>query len=347
MRRPRIRLLARLPRTLRARLIAGLLVLLALVFTGIGVATTTALRHFLAGQVDERLQSAGGRYAASLEHPGAGGADSRGQAPGTFAARLVNGTVTQAAVVAGIPPGDDDPVPTADTGDDLAHLSTRDRDRLAGLAAGAAPRTVQLSGLGNYRVAAVAGRDGDVLVTGLPLHPVDETVQRLGAIEALVFAVGLTVAGTAGALWVRISLRPLERVADAADRVGALPLASGAVALPVRVPDDDPRTEVGRVGLALNRMLGHVEDALTRRQNVEERLRAFARTPATSCGRRWRPSAATPNWRCATPGRCRSRCATRCAGSMPSPSGWARSSRTCCCSPGSTPDGRWRSPRST
>ncbi|GAA2791109.1 HAMP domain-containing sensor histidine kinase [Kitasatospora paracochleata] len=276
MRRPRIRLLARLPRTLRARLIAGLLVLLALVFTGIGVATTTALRHFLAGQVDERLQSAGGRYAASLEHPGAGGADSRGQAPGTFAARLVNGTVTQAAVVAGIPPGDDDPVPTADTGDDLAHLSTRDRDRLAGLAAGAAPRTVQLSGLGNYRVAAVAGRDGDVLVTGLPLHPVDETVQRLGAIEALVFAVGLTVAGTAGALWVRISLRPLERVADAADRVGALPLASGAVALPVRVPDDDPRTEVGRVGLALNRMLGHVEDALTRRQNVEERLRAFA-----------------------------------------------------------------------
>ncbi len=44
----------------------------------------------------------------------------------------------------------------------------------------------------------------------------------------------------------------------------------------VRVPDDDSRTEVGRVGAALNRMLGHVEDALAQRHTVEERLRAFA-----------------------------------------------------------------------
>lgn len=46
--------------------------------------------------------------------------------------------------------------------------------------------------------------------------------------------------------------------------------------MPEPLPDTDPRTEVGRVGAALNRMLGHVGDALTRRQAVEQRLRNFA-----------------------------------------------------------------------
>ncbi|MFD0532970.1 histidine kinase dimerization/phospho-acceptor domain-containing protein [Actinomadura luteofluorescens] len=53
-------------------------------------------------------------------------------------------------------------------------------------------------------------------------------------------------------------------------------MASGEVAMPERVPDTDPRTEVGQVGAALNRMLGHVENALARRHASEERLRRFA-----------------------------------------------------------------------
>lgn len=55
-----------------------------------------------------------------------------------------------------------------------------------------------------------------------------------------------------------------------------LPLATGRVALPGPLPDADPRTEVGGLGAAVNRMLGHVEDALVRRQASEERLRHFA-----------------------------------------------------------------------
>jgi two-component system OmpR family sensor kinase len=49
------------------------------------------------------------------------------------------------------------------------------------------------------------------------------------------------------------------------------------VALAVRVPaaDTDPRTEVGQVGAALNRMLGHVADALSARQASETRVRQF------------------------------------------------------------------------
>jgi two-component system OmpR family sensor kinase len=48
------------------------------------------------------------------------------------------------------------------------------------------------------------------------------------------------------------------------------------VSLPPGVPDADPRTEVGQVGAAFNRMLGHVERALGRRAASEARLRRFA-----------------------------------------------------------------------
>jgi two-component system OmpR family sensor kinase len=68
----------------------------------------------------------------------------------------------------------------------------------------------------------------------------------------------------------------LRRVAATATQVAERPLASGEVTLPERVPDADPRTEVGQVGSAFNRMLGHVEAALARRAASEARLRRFA-----------------------------------------------------------------------
>jgi two-component system OmpR family sensor kinase len=128
-----------------------------------------------------------------------------------------------------------------------------------------------------------------VLITGLPTEPVDAAVHRLELVAALVFGVALVVTGVAGALWVRWSFRPLNRVAATATRVSELPLASGEVALPPRAPGSDPRSEVGRVAGAFDRMLGHVEDALTKRHASEERLRTFAadashelRTPVAS-----------------------------------------------------------------
>src|SRR5207302_7484655 len=48
-------------------------------------------------------------------------------------------------------------------------------------------------------------------------------------------------------------------------------------AISVRVPDEDtdPRTEVGKVGAAFNRMLGHVAGALSARHASESRVRQF------------------------------------------------------------------------
>ncbi len=87
----------------------------------------------------------------------------------------------------------------------------------------------------------------------------------------------LLLAALAGAFIVRGSLSPLRRVAATARQVTELPLAKGEVDLSVRVPDadTDPRTEVGQVGAALNRMLGHVGDALAVRHASETRVRQF------------------------------------------------------------------------
>lgn len=277
---PRLRLF---PRTLRTRLVLGVIALMAVTFVGIDFATTRALSDFLVARVDQQLDEAGVRYAVSLERDADGGAnanvhaDSRGVSAGTLGVRLVNGKVTTAAVVDG--GTQDSESATADAQSDqnrMLTLSATDQTRLAALTPGGSPATVDLSGVGSYRVEAFKGQDGDVLVTGLPMRPVDATVHKLDDIELAVFAIALAAAGALGAVWIGLALRPLDRVTRTAERVSSLSLASGDVALSVRVPDEDPRTEVGRVGASLNRMLGHVEDALEKRHAVESRLRGFA-----------------------------------------------------------------------
>ncbi len=264
-------------RTLRARLIAGLLALLVVMCSVIGVVTTVALHSFLVDRLDQQLSEAGAGFALSLEHPGGipatddddeqfASADLRGQAVGTLGARVVGGQVTDAAVIAHT------------DGQVSLHtpkLPARDSARLAALPPDGTSRTVELTGLGHYRVRAVTGQDGDVLVTGLPMDSVEATVHRLQAVDLVVFAVGLLATGIAGAFWVGLSLRPLRRVAATAMRVADTPLATGEVSMPSGVEEADPRTEVGQVGYAFNHMLAHVEGALTARQASEDRLRQF------------------------------------------------------------------------
>ncbi|MFG2308234.1 sensor histidine kinase [Streptomyces sp. NPDC048566] len=259
---------------MRARLTAGLVVLLAVSCAAVGVAAVYELNGFLTGRLDQQLQDAGPRFAASLEHgsarpsdhDGDENGDSRRQSTGTFGARAAGGDVTNAAVVTA------DSTPAVRS----VELTASDEASLLAVPADGAGHTVELSSLGDYRVLAVRGRDGDVLITGLPTEPVEAAVHRLVLVAALVFGVALVVTGVAGALWVRWSLRPLNRVAATATRVSELPLASGEVALPEREPASDPRSEVGRVDAAFDRMLGHVGDALTKRHASEERLRSFA-----------------------------------------------------------------------
>jgi len=133
--------------------------------------------------------------------------------------------------------------------------------------------------------------DGGLVVNALPASTVDATVAQYVTLEVLLAAGALLVAGVGGSLLVRRELRPLTRVAATATRVAEQPLARGEVAITARVEDrdTDPSTEVGQVGAALNRMLGHVERALAQRHESESQVRRFVadashelRTPLAS-----------------------------------------------------------------
>jgi two-component system OmpR family sensor kinase len=70
-------------------------------------------------------------------------------------------------------------------------------------------------------------------------------------------------------LWlVRRSLRPL-------DAIGSTAAAIAAGDLSQRVERAEERTEVGRLGLALNAMLGQIESAFKAREASEQKLRRF------------------------------------------------------------------------
>jgi two-component system OmpR family sensor kinase len=260
--------------------------LLAVVCLGIGVATTLAFRGQLNDQLNAQLTAIADRAERARpgpdQRPGPpgqgddpGGPGGRppddggpspflGQPDGTLNALVDDGTVTNAGTL------------DVDTGS-LTALPTDLWSRLAALPADERPRTVDLGALGDYRIVAERTPGGDVRITGLPLADIQQTLWTMVALEAAIAGAGLLLAGLAGAYLIRRSLRPLSRVAATAGRVAELPLDRGEVALSVRVPqaDTDPRTEVGQVGAALNRMLGHVAGALAARQASETRVRQF------------------------------------------------------------------------
>ena len=142
-----------------------------------------------------------------------------------------------------------------------------------------------------YRVATANRDDGTKVVVGQSLSEVNTTTNNLLLIFGLITLIALLAAAIAGTAVVRVALRPLGRVAATATRVSELELARGEVSLADRVPeaDTDPHTEVGQVGSALNRLLGHVESALVARQVSEDKVRQFVadashelRTPLAS-----------------------------------------------------------------
>jgi two-component system OmpR family sensor kinase len=269
--------------SLRARLVAAMTALLALACLVVGVTTAVTLNHALHGRVDAQLTAAAQRAPRAFRSatpPGevqaapaaadcARPARERfppGQNIGTLAVRICDGTVVS----------DDVLVEQGQTQPDISVW----HPTLLAVPVGAAPRTYDLGELGDYRVVArraPGGPDGAVLVTGLPLADTQQTLYRVAGVVAGVTLLALLATAVGGAVIVRRALRPLSRVAATATRVSELRLDRGEVTLPQRVADadTDPRTEVGRVGAALNRMLEHVGNALAARHASEMQVRQF------------------------------------------------------------------------
>ncbi len=96
----------------------------------------------------------------------------------------------------------------------------------------------------------------------------DQTLHRLLIVEALVIGGVLLALGLSAYFVVKAGLRPLDRIEVTADEIAAGELDR-------RVSPADPKTEVGRLGLALNAMLERLEQAFAARTQSEERLRQF------------------------------------------------------------------------
>ncbi|MQA10082.1 MAG: HAMP domain-containing protein [Pseudonocardiaceae bacterium] len=263
------------PMPLRTKLIALLVALLAVMCLIIGGITAFALHRFLVRQLDSQVLDAAER-AARFSPPPQGERPpgvrdlpppdplkAPGQAAGTVNARIVDGRLVFAARL-------------TDTGE-RQQLNAEQRNTISELPVDSNPYTRYLGDFGDYRLIARTTERGDVVVTGLSLASADETVFTIGLILGGVALAGLLAAGVTGALVVRRTLRPLDRVAATASQVVELPLDRGEVALSERVPELDANhsTEVGQVGHALNRMLGHVGNALEARHASETRVRQF------------------------------------------------------------------------
>ena len=251
-----------------------------MVCIGIAGATEFALYRYLVGDLDGQLRQIAQR-SSMMDHrlppppprfdrrvpssgPGPEFLDAPGQPIGMVAAVVSDGRVTKAGVL--------------NRGGERDALSPVAAGQLAGVAAGHRPVTRDLDRLGRYRVIATAGRQsGNTLVIGVSMRGVRQTLIRVALIFSVVTALALLAATSAGILIIRRALAPLNRVAAAAGAVANLPLDKGEVALPVRVNETDtnPNTEVGRLGLAVNRMLDHISAALSARQASESRVRQF------------------------------------------------------------------------
>lgn len=272
--------------TLRGRIVTAVVGLLAALCLVIGTVSVLVLSSYLIDRLDAQLNGVITRstsYADRLY--GSGPIDARidgivsnpAQPQGTMGIVISNGTVAFGRVLS-----------SAGSANEVTVDSTAFKD----LRVDGSPQSVYLGpALHEYRVAAVQLLNGDVMIMGLPLGDANATVARLTLVIVLVSVAGLLLAVALAELIVRVALRPLDRVAATAVTVSEMPLDRGDVALSIRVPDEDTnvQTEVGKVGSALNRMLGHVGSALAARQASEQKVRQFVadashelRTPLAS-----------------------------------------------------------------
>ena len=298
------------PRSLRTRLVVGVLGLVLVMAAVMSAFSTVSLRHTLMARTDSQLMAAAQR-AADKRHDltqearkasdeaaqegadkpgdqpdGAGGADGadggpgkEGVPPGLDAAGQSTGTLTLITTQASS--SDTASSETAayiDKNGHYASISKEDCRLLLSQATEDHPVTVHLHHLGSYRV--VATRDeasGSTVITGLSLEGDKGLIRTQLLIELTVALLGALVVALAGRTMVRSSLAPLERVARTAQRVASQPLERGEVSIEDRVEkaDLDSSAEVGQVGGALNTLLGHVESALGARQRSETQVRQF------------------------------------------------------------------------
>jgi two-component system OmpR family sensor kinase len=253
-------------------LVAATLLLAACGLTASGIAVTSILRHSLIKRVDQTLQEGtrrGWAQAPLGTSPVRRGPTLEGP-PSHFYLRAISPDGRTWTVI-----NDSNAQPALPENNDVGPKPTT-------------VGSVDNSGV-QWRAVSVRGPHGRLVTVAYDLSDVQETVRSLVWLQLGIGAAVLVVLGLAEFWSVHRSLRPLMEVEQTAAAIAAGQLAR-------RVPERDPRTEVGRLSSALNGMLAQIQRALAssessaeKARNSEERMRRFItdashelRTPLTT-----------------------------------------------------------------
>jgi two-component system OmpR family sensor kinase len=279
--------------SLRTRIVALAVILVAFAVAAVGAATYVALHRYLITRLDQQVETVSQDPRRAVCAP----ADGPGQS-----------TADRTTYAAFVRASDAEVIRVSCRWYRLAKslaVSTGDANRLAAASARSKPFTLHTTDGGEYRAVAIPSdflqaqsgpaeddtvttTPGGTLVVGLSTADVRDTLGRLVSLEVIIGALALVGTAVLGAAGVRFGMRPLDRVTRTARTVAA-ELGPDGRGLQNRVPDADPRTEVGQLAEAVNTMLGAVEREYAARYESEQRLRRFLadashelRTPLTS-----------------------------------------------------------------
>jgi two-component system OmpR family sensor kinase len=245
--------------SLRARLLMAA-VLIALVLGVAALAIVRTTRSNLVDQIDAQLRSVDERFGTGFG-PGApqGQPEDPSGAPPALSALYI-GVISASGdlTTLRVPNlrGDEPPLPLFDQRD------------LVALRGGGTVTVDSTDPDVDYRVRAEERRGGVALVLALPLDDVHESVRQL---QVVVVTAGLAVIGVLGlVIWwvIHLGVRPVRRMTRSAEAIAAGDLSR-------RVTEGTPGTEAGDLGVALNGMLGRLEEAFDQRTASEAKLRQF------------------------------------------------------------------------
>jgi len=285
--------------SLRVKLITALLALVAVALVAISLSSGWVLRSYLTTQDDDLLQST---YNTIVSN-GVSTPQSNAPVPGVLY-RINNSNVVLGVQVPGTPlssPGGQSgignwggytppkslpAVPTSSA------WTNANEGKLATVPAQSGHDTWRvITGPVNYELVTAAGTQqvNGTLVIGIDLGNINAVIGRLAVTELIVGLLIVLILALVVVAVVRANLRPLVDIEETAGEI-----ADGH--LNRRVPERDPRTEIGRLGRSLNVMLSQIETAFHAREESEaaahqseERMRRFIadashelRTPLTA-----------------------------------------------------------------
>ncbi len=256
---------------LRVKLIAGMLALVTVALAVISIAGVTVLRGYLLGQADNRVS----QFVKQNNVPAIVAAYLSGSQPtpfsyGPFSVEWLprNGPVQSVVVeYTGLrngQPGHAVPGPRVRHTDDWL-----DRGIYS-------PLTVRAEyGVTRWRVisareteytASGQGPYKGTIIVGYDVTSAYRTLGELTIIDLIISALLLIVLAILAIAVISSSLRQLTDIEQTAEAIAAGDLSR-------RVPENDPRTEVGRLGRSLNLMLSHIEMSFRARAASEEAAR--------------------------------------------------------------------------